>query len=164
HSPFFLGQQQRSPSLSLSPETHSYVHLRLKVHKTKFLMAKGGKKLMKLKSVLKKLNSFNTKPNQPPDPANHGRSSALSAFSSEERHTVYVGSTRRLYHVSSDVVSHPLFQQLAAVDGGCGGENGSIAVSCEVVLFEHMLWMLENANADESGLESVHELVEFYSC
>ncbi|KAF8059353.1 hypothetical protein N665_1230s0018 [Sinapis alba] len=128
-------------------------------------MAKGGNKLMKLKSVLKKLNSFNTtKPNQPPAPASHGQSSALNAFPSEERHSVYVGSTRRLYHVSSDVVGHPLFQQLAAVDGGCGGEDGSIAVSCEVVLFEHLLWMLENVDADESGLESVHELVEFYSC
>ncbi|XP_010420927.1 PREDICTED: uncharacterized protein LOC104706428 [Camelina sativa] len=129
-------------------------------------MAKGGNKLMKLKSVLKKLNSFNTKPNQPSSaPANHGRSSAVSAFPSEYLQTVYVGRTRRPYHVSSDVVSHPLFQQLAAVDGGCGGsEDGSISVSCEVVLFEHLLWMLENADADESCPESVHELVEFYAC
>lgn len=120
---------------------------------------------MKLKSVLKKLNSFNTKTNQPPTAlVNHGRSSAVSAFPSEDLHTVYVGRTRRPYHVSSDVVNHPLFQQLAAVDGGCGGEDGSIAVSCEVVLFEHLLWMLENADADESRPESVHELVEFYAC
>ena len=60
-------------------------------------------------------------------------------------------------------MSHPLFQELAAVDGGCGGEDGAIAVSCEVVLFEHLLWMLENADADESRPESVHELVEFYA-
>ncbi|CAE6112963.1 unnamed protein product [Arabidopsis arenosa] len=127
-------------------------------------MAKGGNKLMKLKSVLKKLNSFNTKPNQPQAQTNHGRSSAVSAFPSEDLQTVYVGRTRRPYHVSSDVVRHPLFQQLAAVDGGCGSEDGSISVSCEVVLFEHLLWMLENADADESRPESVHELVEFYAC
>ncbi|KAL1189076.1 Auxin-responsive protein SAUR76 [Cardamine amara subsp. amara] len=127
-------------------------------------MAKGGNKLMKLKSVLKKLNSFNTKPNQPPASANQSRSSAVSAFPSEDLQTVYVGRTRRPYHVSSDVVSHPLFQQLAAVDGGYGGEEGSISVSCEVVLFEHLLWMLENGDADESRPESVHELVEFYAC
>jgi len=119
---------------------------------------------MKLKSVLKKLNSFNTKPNQPPAQTNHSRSSAVSAFPSEDLQTVYVGRTRRTYHVSSDVVSHPLFQQLAAVDGGCGSEDGSISVSCEVVLFEHLLWMLENADADESRPESVYELVEFYAC
>ncbi|EOA22963.1 hypothetical protein CARUB_v10003703mg [Capsella rubella] len=126
-------------------------------------MAKGGNKLMKLKSVLKKFNSFNsTKINQPSSAtASHGRSSAVSAFPSEYLQTVYVGRTRRPYRVSSDVVSHPLFQQLAAVDGG---EDGSISVSCEVVLFEHLLWMLENADADESCPESVHELVEFYAC
>ena len=127
-------------------------------------MMKGVNKLMKLKSVLKKLNSFNTKLNQPPTPAYHGRSSSVSAFPLENLHTVYVGRTRRPYQVSSDVVSHPLFQQLAAMDGGCGSEDGSIAVSCEVVLFEHLLWMLENADADESRPESVHELVEFYAC
>ncbi|KAG2300057.1 hypothetical protein Bca52824_036529 [Brassica carinata] len=57
----------------------------------------------------------------------------------------------------------PALQELAVVDGGCGGEDGAIAVSCEVVLFEHLLWMLENADADESRPESVHELVEFYA-
>ncbi|CAH8362346.1 unnamed protein product [Eruca vesicaria subsp. sativa] len=125
-------------------------------------MMKGGNKLMKLKSVFKK---FNTKPNhQPPTPAYHGHSSSVSAFPLEDLHTVYVGRTRRQYHVSSDVVSHPLFQQLAAMDGGCGSEDGSIVVSCEVVLFEHLLWMLENADADDSCPESVHELVEFYAC
>ncbi|CAN8300875.1 unnamed protein product [Cochlearia groenlandica] len=123
-------------------------------------MAKGGNKLMKLKSVLKKLNSFNTKvPNQQQQPPVNQASSAVSAYPSGELHTVYVGRTRRTYHVSSNVVNHPLFQQLSTVVGG--GEDGSVTVSCEVVLFEHLLWMLENADGDD---ESVHELVEFYAC
>ena len=36
-----------------------------------------------------------------------------------------------------------------------------VVVSCEVVLFEHLLWMLESA---ETQLGSMDELVEFYNC
>ncbi|XP_010520520.1 PREDICTED: auxin-responsive protein SAUR41-like [Tarenaya hassleriana] len=134
-------------------------------------MARGGNnKLMKLKSVLKKLNSFNTAKNhrhhQPPPPEtpqSHGgrfsvtRASTEDFISGDDLHAVYVGSTRRRYLVSSGVVSHSLFRQLSEISDG-----GEITVPCEVVLFEHLLWMMENA--DESHPESLHELVEFYAC
>lgn len=61
--------------------------------------------------------------------------------------------------VSSDVVEHPIIQEL--VDKSCEEEDGVVVVACEVVLFEHLLWMLENA---ETQLGSMDELVEFYTC
>ncbi|GKU99980.1 hypothetical protein SLE2022_147280 [Rubroshorea leprosula] len=116
-------------------------------------MASGGSKLMKLKSVLKKLNSFNYK---------QSRSMSSSAVAAEDDsssnlHPVYVGKSRRRYLISSDIIDHPLFRELAERSG----ENDTIIVSCEVVLFEHLLWMLENADPQPESLE---ELVEFYAC
>ncbi|KAJ9183711.1 hypothetical protein P3X46_007526 [Hevea brasiliensis] len=112
-------------------------------------MAKGGK-LTKLKSVLKKLNSFNKQ----------SRSIAATVDSSSstgDLHPVYVGKSRRRYLVSSDVIDHPLFRELAERSS----ESDSISIACEVVLFEHLLWMLENADPQP---ESLDELVQFYAC
>ncbi|KAK8971360.1 hypothetical protein KSP40_PGU013914 [Platanthera guangdongensis] len=74
-------------------------------------------------------------------------------------HPVYVGKSRRRYLVSSDLLDRPLFQTLIDRSGGGGG--GGHVVGCEVVLFEHLLWMLENA---DPKTESLDELVDFYSC
>ncbi|GJN16064.1 hypothetical protein PR202_gb03014 [Eleusine coracana subsp. coracana] len=57
---------------------------------------------------------------------------------------------------AEELVGHPLFQTL--VDRTAGG--GTV-VGCEVVLFEHMLWMLENADPQPESLE---DLVEYYAC
>ncbi|KAK7304022.1 hypothetical protein RJT34_15012 [Clitoria ternatea] len=121
-------------------------------------MSKGGK-LTKLKSVLKKWNSFgnNNKQNRVAI-ANDGESSPET-----ELRPVYVGRTRRRYLVSSDVVGHPLFQELVdrSREGGEEENKETMNVACEVVLFEHMLWMLHNADPQP---ESLHELVDFYAC
>ncbi|GMY36512.1 auxin-responsive protein SAUR76-like [Fagus crenata] len=119
-------------------------------------MAKGGK-LTKLKSVLKKWNSFSkqSRPNVSPIVSvEDDDSSAIS----RDLHPVYVGKSRRRYLVSSDVVDHPLFRELAERSGE---SDDTINVACEVVLFEHLLWMLENADPQP---ESLDELVEFYAC
>ncbi|KDP33953.1 hypothetical protein JCGZ_07524 [Jatropha curcas] len=125
-------------------------------------MAKGGK-LTKLRSVLKKLNSFNNKQSRP-----SGSSIAAAAdFSSSSSpasdsysgnlHPVYVGKSRRRYLISSDVIDNPLFRELAERSS----ESDTISIACEVVLFEHLLWMLGNADPQP---ESLDELVEFYAC
>lgn len=76
---------------------------------------------------------------------------------------VYVGKSRRRYLVPSNLVEHPVFQNLLerseSGDGNGGGEP--MVVGCEVVLFEHLLWMLENADPKP---ESLDEIVEFYAC
>ncbi|GLU14193.1 hypothetical protein SLE2022_307770 [Rubroshorea leprosula] len=117
-------------------------------------MAEVGK-LKKLKSAMKRWPSF-TKLSR----ANS--SAAIAAADSEPKevvHAVYVGKSRRRYLVGSEVICHPLFQEL--VDRSGGIDDGEVVVSCEVVLFEHLLWMLEN---DGAQLGSVEELVEFYTC
>ncbi|KAK6784602.1 hypothetical protein RDI58_018057 [Solanum bulbocastanum] len=129
-------------------------------------MAKGGK-LTKLKSVLKKMQSFKIgRVNGTAAVATHHHSSSEEddSFSDENRCSrknlfpVYVGKSRRRYLVSSDVIDHPLFRELVERSGE---SEEYITVGCEVVLFEHLLWMLENADPQPESLE---ELVEFYSC
>ncbi|XP_050218939.1 auxin-responsive protein SAUR76 [Mercurialis annua] len=118
-------------------------------------MAKAGK-LTKLKSVLKKLNSFNSKQTRP------SGSSVSAEHSSGELHPVYVGKSRRRYLISSDIIDHPLFRELAERSSATESDHDcTISIACEVVLFEHLLWMLENA---DSQAESLDELVEFYAC
>ncbi|XP_058765806.1 auxin-responsive protein SAUR78-like [Vicia villosa] len=78
-------------------------------------------------------------------------------------HVVYAGRSRRRYLVNSKVFQHPVFQELvdrSCCEGVC--EDGVVVVSCEVVLFEHLVWMLESAESDETQLGSMDELVEFY--
>ncbi|KAE8722899.1 putative complex I intermediate-associated protein 30-like [Hibiscus syriacus] len=107
-------------------------------------MAKVGK-LTKLKSAIKRWPSL-TKLTR-----------TSSAIAASDHHAVYVGKSRRRYLVRSEIICHPLFQELIDRSGG----NGGVMVSCEVVLFDHLLWMLEN---DGAQLGSMEELVEFYTC
>ncbi|EEF33186.1 conserved hypothetical protein [Ricinus communis] len=121
-------------------------------------MTKIGK-LTKLKSAIKRWPSF-TKP---------ARTNSTIAASNESEdknskdpdhqlHAVYVGKSRRRYLLSSGTIYHPLFQELIERSGGFD-HDGEVAVSCEVVLFEHLLWMLESGG---SQLGSMEELAEFY--
>ncbi|KAH8505523.1 hypothetical protein Peur_045096 [Populus x canadensis] len=126
-------------------------------------MAKEGK-LMRLKSVLKKLNSFNN--NKQSRPSKIGSSISvtnddISSSYSGDLHPVYVGKSRRRYLISSDIIDHPLFRELAERSSTDQESPDTINVACEVVLFEHLLWMLENADPQP---ESLDELVEFYAC
>ena len=75
-------------------------------------------------------------------------------------HPVYVGKSRRRYLVAEELVGHPLFRTLVHRTGGAA-EAGCTVIGCEVVLFEHLLWMLENADPQP---ESLDELVEYYAC
>lgn len=119
-------------------------------------MTKVGK-LTKLKSAIKRWPSFTKQ-------LSRARSSVASYtnesddVSKQELHAVYVGKTRRRYLVSSEIIDHPLFQEL--VEKSSGEYDDGVAVACEVVLFEHLLWMLDNA---ENQLGSMDELVEFYT-
>ncbi|KAL4571799.1 hypothetical protein LXL04_018564 [Taraxacum kok-saghyz] len=121
-------------------------------------MAKGGK-LMKIKSVLKKWHSFG-----------NGKSSSGGAIKGgggddevevddyqnlSNSQAVFVGKSRRRYLISSDVAQHPLIQELVERSGD------NVTIDCEVVLFEHLLWMIENADPQPDAL---HELVDFYAC
>ncbi|KAK8641896.1 hypothetical protein V6N13_011265 [Hibiscus sabdariffa] len=148
-------------------------------------MAKFAK-LTKLKSAIKRWPSL-TKLTR--------SSSSIAAAESEDKsvpkgfHAVYVGKSRRRYLVGSEIICHPLLQELIDRSSSAGNgpmdddhhhhdddavdvdvdvddndKNGGgheVVVCCEVVLFEHLLWMLEN---DGAQLGSMDELVEFYTC
>ncbi|KAB1218313.1 hypothetical protein CJ030_MR3G026193 [Morella rubra] len=116
-------------------------------------MAKGGK-LTKLKSAIKRWPSLSKLARSTSSIAATNDSNKVS----KELHAVYVGKSRRRYLLSSEIIDHPVFQEL--VDKS-GEYHEGVAVACEVVLFEHLLWMLENA---ETQLGSMDELVEFYTC
>lgn len=119
-------------------------------------------KLTKLKSAIKRLPSF-TKIVRSNSSIAAASNDQTGGEVSEELHAVYVGKSRRRYLLSSDVICHPLFQGLIGRSGaGFGDEDNQAAVvvaSCEVVLFEHLLWMIESGG---SQLGSMEELAEFY--
>ncbi|EOA38759.1 hypothetical protein CARUB_v10010944mg [Capsella rubella] len=123
-------------------------------------------KLTKLKSAIKKWPSL-TK--------NHHSttvSTASDGSKCDDLHMVYVGKSRRPYMLSSHIIAHPLFQELLDRSSRFIEERHdqeTVLVACEVVLFEHLLWMLKNSCSDlgdddddrEKG--SVEELAEFYT-
>ncbi|KAK9715614.1 hypothetical protein RND81_06G177100 [Saponaria officinalis] len=120
-------------------------------------MAKGGKftKLIKKLSFGKTSKTNNTLSSKSLNSS--FSSSSSDTTTSTTLHPVYVGKSRRRYLLTTDVVSNPLLQQLTV--GGDG--EAEMTVGCEVVLFEHLLWMLENARPQS---ESLDELAEFYAC
>ncbi|KAL2933090.1 Auxin-responsive protein SAUR77 [Bienertia sinuspersici] len=131
-------------------------------------MAKAGK-LTKLRSALKKMNSFSKLRRD----SSSNSSSVPSPSSSDDchvsthnaglglglgLHTVYVGKSLRPYQVTSEVLYHPLIQEL--VDRSNGYDEDTTVIGCEVVLFEHLLWMLHNF---DSQSESLEDLVGLYA-
>ena len=118
-------------------------------------------RLTKIKSALKKWQSFGKLGRSNSSIAASSTSFSDEDFSSDQMSSqdnfpVYVGKSRREYLVSSEILEHPVFCELVEKSGD---EDGNIVVSCEVVLFEHLLWMLKNADPQP---ESLDELVEFY--
>ncbi|XP_019185136.1 PREDICTED: uncharacterized protein LOC109180086 [Ipomoea nil] len=85
--------------------------------------------------------------------------------------TVVVGSSRRRYHISSKHLSHPLMNALIQKSKqqqkkkkkkkNEEDDDDDLSVKCEVVLFDHLLWMLENAY-DEDDDGSLEELADLY--
>ncbi|KAJ0257224.1 Auxin-responsive protein SAUR77 [Hirschfeldia incana] len=128
-------------------------------------MAKFGK-LTKLKSVIKKWPSFTKN--------HHSTTSAVATEASkcDDLRLVYVGKSRRPYMLNSRVIDHPLFQELLDRSSRFMEERHdqkAVLVACEVVLFEHLLWMLKNSCSDHNDDDgdcqrgSVEELAEFYT-
>ncbi|KAK7390012.1 hypothetical protein VNO78_25309 [Psophocarpus tetragonolobus] len=81
----------------------------------------------------------------------------------EDEHceTVFVGSTRKRYVISSKYLNHPLLKALINKSKEKGCDENDLVVNCEVVLFDHLLWMLENADP-KFGSDSLEELAELY--
>ncbi|KAJ8427780.1 hypothetical protein Cgig2_021411 [Carnegiea gigantea] len=84
----------------------------------------------------------------------------------ENGETIYVGKTRRRYVIDSKYLTHPLLNALIEKSGQKSpGAGNMISIKCEVVLFDHLLWMLENGDPSNLESESLDELAELYvSC
>jgi len=132
-------------------------------------MAKGG--LSKLRCMIRRWHSSSRiarapSPGEDGHAAGGGGDARGASFHGADEvpkglHPVYVGKSRRRYLIAEELVGHPLFQSLVHRAGGGGAEAGCTVVGCEVVLFEHLLWMLENVDPQP---ESLDELVEYYAC
>ncbi|XP_020221154.1 auxin-responsive protein SAUR78 [Cajanus cajan] len=79
----------------------------------------------------------------------------------EQCETIFVGSTRKRYMISSKYLKHPLLEALINKSKQKGSDESVLVVNCEVVLFDHLLWMLENADP-KFGSDSLEELAELY--
>ena len=101
---------------------------------------------------------------------------------------IFVGSAKKRYVVSTKYLSHPLFEALLDKSSNAnsrkvGDHDGDhdrnhdhhardrgddhdrvLVMKCEVVLFDHLLWMLENADPTSLGnnSESLEELAALY--
>lgn len=80
----------------------------------------------------------------------------------ENCETIFVGSTRKRYVISSKYLNHPLLTALINKSKEKGSDENILVVNCEVVLFDHLLWMLENADPMFYS-ESFEELAELYA-
>ncbi|GMN56547.1 hypothetical protein TIFTF001_025672 [Ficus carica] len=90
---------------------------------------------------------------------------ALQEEQEEKSATIFVGSSRKRYVISTKYLSHPLLEALIdkskKIDRD-NNDNNVLVVKCEVVLFDHLLWMLENADPLSLGSESLEELAALY--
>lgn len=126
-------------------------------------------RMKKLNVILNKCKSFSRQMrrsssyNSASPRSNSAREETFADMKEEEEHqeTVYVGSKRRQYAVSSKHLKHPLLNALIE-EKSKQGPGGVISVNCEVVLFDHLLWMLDNADPNLTS-ESLEELAELYS-
>ncbi|CAI9772815.1 unnamed protein product [Fraxinus pennsylvanica] len=73
--------------------------------------------------------------------------------------TIFVGSTRKRYMISTKYLNHPLLNAL--IEKSKQNPDGNLSVKCEVVLFDHLLWMLDNAEPNLTS-DSLEELAELY--
>lgn len=63
--------------------------------------------------------------------------------------------------VESKYLTHPLINALIEKSKQNPGDN-SVCIRCEVVLFDHLLWMLENGDPSIGAYESLEELADLY--
>ncbi|MCO5582666.1 hypothetical protein L7F22_036564 [Adiantum nelumboides] len=90
-------------------------------------------------------------------------SSQSSSTIPEGSVVVFVGRARRQYAVHARYLQHPLFKALQQRSETSGiNQSLGLALGCEIVLFEHLLWMLESDDPALQSADSIHELAELY--
>ncbi|CAN4103821.1 unnamed protein product [Withania somnifera] len=80
----------------------------------------------------------------------------------EDFETILVGNSKRRYVIKSKYLSHPLLNALIEKSKQKHEEKDHLSVKCEVVLFDHLLWLLENTDPDNLNSDSFEELADLY--
>ncbi|KAK4341760.1 hypothetical protein RND71_037576 [Anisodus tanguticus] len=80
----------------------------------------------------------------------------------EDFETILVGNSRRRYVIKSKYLSHPLLNALIQKSKQNYGGKDHLSVKCEVVLFGHLLWLLENVDPNNLNSDSLEELADLY--
>ncbi|WZZ11028.1 hypothetical protein YC2023_096949 [Brassica napus] len=126
-------------------------------------MAKFGK----LTKLIKKWPSFTKNHHSTTESTSSVATTKVSKC--EDLQLVYVGKSRRPYMLSSNVINHPLVQELldrsSRFINELHDQKTVLVLACEVVLFEHLLWMLEDSfsnhdDDDDREIGSVQELAD----
>ncbi|CAI9760334.1 unnamed protein product [Fraxinus pennsylvanica] len=81
--------------------------------------------------------------------------SSANDMQDDSYETIFVGRTRKRYVISSKYLNHPLLNALVEKS------KNHLSVKCEVVLFDHLLWMLDNAEPNLTS-DSLEELAQLY--
>jgi len=129
-------------------------------------MANKSGKLSKLSSALRRsLSKLGHSPTAICPATSSAKTAAVDSLDEQSvpavgYQTVYVGKCRRAYQISTKVIEHPSFQGLISSSKSEGCDDNTIMLSCEVVLFEHFLWMLDSIDPQT---ESLDDLLAFYA-
>ncbi|KAK9267513.1 hypothetical protein L1049_009941 [Liquidambar formosana] len=114
--------------------------------------------MKKIKRILNKCKSLSKQLGRS---SSSTSSTSKSAREEEQQETVFVGSNKRLYTISSKHLNHPLMNALIE-EKSKQSPSRDITVKCEVVLFDHLLWMLDNVDPILTS-EPLEELAELYA-
>ncbi|XP_071696545.1 auxin-responsive protein SAUR78-like [Rutidosis leptorrhynchoides] len=85
----------------------------------------------------------------------------------EDQELVFVGSTRKRYVIGSKYLIHPLISALIekskqSSDHDANEDEDVLVINCEVVLFDHLLWMIETSDLNVTS-DCLDELADLYS-
>eukprot|EP00252_Welwitschia_mirabilis_P017142 TRINITY_DN38043_c0_g1_i1.p1 TRINITY_DN38043_c0_g1~~TRINITY_DN38043_c0_g1_i1.p1 ORF type:complete len:145 (-),score=27.07 TRINITY_DN38043_c0_g1_i1:654-1088(-) len=139
------------------------------------LFGKMLRKWSKRKQSKSRRSAVSCSPLQPSPPPSSKSSASVEADSSSvscaplDSVKVLVGRSKKPYVISSRFIDHPVIRVLIhSSDSPAHEKNQEVEVACEVVVFDHLLWMLQNGdNDDEEDCqqgESFSDLVELYAC
>ncbi|KAK1417960.1 hypothetical protein QVD17_27096 [Tagetes erecta] len=94
------------------------------------------------------------------------KDNATINYSGGEQHnkgTVFVGSNRKRYVIDFKFLNHPLVKALIKKSSsGDDDDNAMLVINCEVVLFDHLLWMLDQDTDLNLSSDSLDELADLY--
>ncbi|BBN14691.1 SAUR family protein [Marchantia polymorpha subsp. ruderalis] len=102
--------------------------------------------------------------NGSPRSVRHLARSTISEDVPEGCLALYVGRERRKFIIGAHYLEHNLFHGLLERSAAEfeSDQNGGILIACEIVLFEHLLWLIGTDDPSSRHLQ-VDELLDFYA-